>query len=174
MGYSPCTLNEEENLMDNELAYLREQLKIQLRGADAHIPLETALKGFPWERAGDRIPNLAHTVWTLVWHIEICMDDIISYVRNENYQEREFPSGLWPDDDGPASEEEWNGVLDKIRRDFAVLDDWVETGDLFAPLEANGNHTLFRQLRIIGQHNSYHLAQIVDARMLLGVPVKDW
>lgn len=77
--------------MDEHLVYLRSQLQIQLTGADAHIPFETSVADFPWDRAGEKLPNLDHTVWTLVWHIRACMDDVISYIRNEDYREPPFP-----------------------------------------------------------------------------------
>lgn len=55
-----------------------------------------------------------------------------------------------------------------------AFEGWISKGDLFAPLPANPKHTLYRQIRIIAQHNTYHIAQIVDLRQLLGIPVKDW
>lgn len=53
---------------------------------------------------------------------------------------------------------------------------WVtdESRDLLAPIPGTPGHTLFRQALLVIDHNSYHIGQIVDLRMLLGIPVRDW
>ena len=110
----------------------------------------------------------------LVWHIRIAMDDMISYIDNKNYKMLPFPEGYWPKSDSPENEQEWIKTLQDIEDRLTVFEKWIDSGDLFAPLEANPEHTLYRQITIIGQHNSYHIAQIIDLRQLLGVPARDY
>ncbi len=46
--------------------------------------------------------------------------------------------------------------------------------DLLARLERNSAHTPARQILLAIDHNSYHIGRLVDLRMLLGIPVRDW
>jgi hypothetical protein len=45
--------------------------------------------------------------------------------------------------------------------------------DLFK-LRVGGQGYLARAALLVVDHNSYHIGQLVDLRMLLGVPVRDW
>ncbi|MDA3958746.1 DinB family protein [Oceanispirochaeta sp.] len=160
--------------MTNSDKILRTELKKQIYGNQAHISLEAALTGFPFHRAGDHYGNLEHTMWTLVWHIRFCQDDIIDYVLNENYKDAKFPEGYWPDSDAPTDKEEWEQTLKGIQTGLKTLEAWIETEDLFAPLKNNPDHNLYRQITIIAQHNSYHCSQILDLRRLLGLPLREY
>ena len=46
--------------------------------------------------------------------------------------------------------------------------------DLFVPFAHGSGQNLLREAILIIDHNSYHIGQLVDIRMLLGVPVRDW
>jgi hypothetical protein len=46
--------------------------------------------------------------------------------------------------------------------------------DLFAPLRSDSDWSLLQQATLVIDHNSYHIGQLVDLRMLLGLPVRDW
>jgi len=160
--------------MNNSDRILKAELKKQLYGTQAHISLEAALHGFPYTRAGDHFGNLEHTVWTLIWHIRFCQDDIIDYVLNESYKDVDFPKGYWPSAESPRNIEEWEQAQKAIQTGLKTLEGWIDQNDLFAPLKNNPDHTLYRQITIIAQHNSYHCAQILDLRRLLGIPVREY
>lgn len=121
--------------------------------------------------------GVAHTVWTLVWHMKEVIQDIIDYVEDpEGYEPKPYPSGYWPDSYSPESEEAWQEKIAEVEAAIETVRNWVtdESEDLFAPIPGTPGHTLFRQALLIVDHNSYHIGQIVDLRMLLGIPVKDW
>jgi len=46
--------------------------------------------------------------------------------------------------------------------------------DLFTPFAHGSGQNLLQEAIQIIDHNSYHIGQLVDIRMLLGVPVRDW
>jgi hypothetical protein len=46
--------------------------------------------------------------------------------------------------------------------------------DLFEPLAHGTGQNLLREAILIIDHNSYHIGQLVDVRMLLEAPVRDW
>lgn len=155
----------------------RKNLADSVAGRGAHITFEQAIADFPFERAGERVPNLDHSAWMLVYHIRVCMDDIIDYCTDpNNYHQPEYPGGLWPDSPEPSSEETWKNEIDGVRRGIATLHSWAldSKRDLFTTIPGTPGHSLFREMIIIIDHNSYHIGQLVDLRMLLGIPVRDW
>lgn len=156
---------------------MRETVAKAVEGRGAHITFGQSLAGFPPERAGERVDGLDHTIWTLLWHMNEVIRDIIDYVDNPGgYTPKEYPAGYWPESYEPSSEEEWHRKVAEVEEAMDVIKGWVtdETRDLNAPIPGTPGHTLFRQALLVIDHNSYHIGQIVDLRMLLGIPVRDW
>lgn len=147
-----------------------------LRGKGAHISLEEALKGFPYEKAGDKVDGLDHSVWMLLYHIWICAFDIVEFSIHAGHESPEYPSGYWPERCCPETEQGWNKLISdtmkEMERMVELLED--ETNDLTTPFPWGSGQNLFREALILIDHNSYHIAQIIDLRSLLGVPVRDW
>jgi uncharacterized damage-inducible protein DinB len=155
---------------------LRALLVTSLEGHGAHIPFEAAVKGFPQELYGRRVPSLAHTGWHLVYHLWICQKDIIDYLRVPGLVSPEYPSGYWPKEDAPADPKEWDRKVKEFSADLKDFIAWLKDpkADLFEPRPSGGDGSLFRAAMLVTDHNSYHVGQLVDLRMLLGVPVRDW
>lgn len=157
-------------------AMIREQLLKPLTEGGAHIPFAAAVAGLPAGLRGKRVPNLAHTAWGLVYHLWIAQNDILEYIRRPGVVSPEYPSGYWPQEDAPADPREWDRKVRAFEKDLqalcALLRDPQE--DLFAPRPEGGDSCLARAALLVIDHNSYHIGQLVDLRMLLGVPVRDW
>ncbi len=155
---------------------LREQLIDHLSGHGAHIDFDTALDGFPIELAGKHVPNLAHTAWQLVYHLWIAQWDILEFCKDSRHISPDYPSGYWPQEDGPESEERWNETVDSFRRDLKAVTALVRdpANDLLASFPCGDGQNLLREAILIIDHNSYHIGQLVDIRMLLDVAVRDW
>lgn len=155
----------------------RRYLAESVAGYGAHIPFDQAVDGFPPERAGERVENLAHTAWMLVYHMRMVLEDIIDYVQDPSqYEAHEYPSGYWPERDAPPSEEAWYEEVERVKRAIATLHEWAldTSRDLYATIPGTPEHNLARQLTLMVAHNGYHIGQLVDLRMLLGIPVRDW
>jgi hypothetical protein len=157
-------------------AALRGHLLLHLSGKAAHIPFSAAIRGFPFALAGERPPRLEHTAWGLVFHLRLCQRDILDYALREGTESPDYPSGLWPKEAGPSSEAEWRGTIAAFKADLAEIEALVgDPGrDLFAPMRPGLDESLLEMASLVIDHNSYHLGQLVDIRMLLGVPVRDW
>ncbi len=155
---------------------LREYLVRVLEGHGAHITFDQAIADFPAEKMGARVEGLDHSPWGLVYHMEACLSDIIEFIRYTDYTYPDYPSGLWPDTDGPASAAEWDRTVAAVKESIKVLSEMIrdENNDIFAPFPHSARHTLFNEAITAADHNSYHIGQIVDIRLLLGIPVKDW
>jgi hypothetical protein len=159
----------------NAEALMRKALLFSLEEGGAHIPLAAAAKGFPAELRGRRVPGIPHTAWHLVFHLWLCQNDIIEYIRVPAHPSPEYPSGYWPKEDAPADSREWDAKLRAFDKDLRELAAMVRdpAEDLFQ-LRAGGHGYLARAALLVVDHNSYHIGQLVDLRMLLGVPVRDW
>jgi hypothetical protein len=155
---------------------LREHLVALIKEEHAHINFPAAIRDFPFDLLGKRVPNLAHTVWHLVYHMHVSLWDILEFVRNPAHVSPDYPKGYWPETEAPRDTEEWNAAVDAIQRDINAMAGLVSDPgrDLFAPIPHGTGQTLLREAFLVADHNAYHVAQLVDIRMLLGVPVRDY
>ncbi len=153
---------------------IKKHIISSLTGNYAHISIKEATKGFPYNRAGEKVPELDHSVWMLVYHIWICIYDIVEYSISENHKSPEYPKGYWPENNSPSSKGEWESILEKIDSDINRMVKLIEENDISTPFPWSAEHNLFREALILIDHNSYHIGQIVDLRFLLNEPLKDW
>jgi len=155
---------------------IRKHLIKSLRGQGAHISIEEALKDFPYSRAGEKVNSLEHSVWMLLYHIWICTYDIVEFSLSAGHESPVYPSGYWPEKCCPETRAGWNKLIEdttnEIERMVELLED--ESNEITFPFPWGSGQNLFREALILIDHNSYHIAQIIDLRALLGVPVKDW
>jgi hypothetical protein len=151
---------------------LRRQLVDLLRGGGAHLTWDEALDGLrPAHRAA--VPRRGlHSIWQLVEHMRIAQEDILRYALEPGWKSPKWPDGYWPAAKEPTPRE-WKASLAAFHRDLEavvgmVLDPAI---DLTAAIpHGQGGHTYLREALLVADHNAYHLAQVVDARRLLG----DW
>jgi len=165
--------------MDTEMkenTKLREQLVFHLSGRGAHIDFDAAVDGLPFDLTGEQVPNLAHTAWQLVYHLQIVQRDILEFCRNPSHVSPEYPSGYWPQVPAPESEEQWLKTIASFRADLKDIIDLVKNpdNDLFAPFDHGSGQNLLREAILVVDHNAYHIGQLVDIRMLLEAEVRDW
>jgi hypothetical protein len=150
---------------------LREQLAYSLSGKGAHMSFDQAVKDFPRELIGIRIPHLAHTAWQQVFHLWIAQWDILEFSRGPAHVSPPWPDGYWPSNDAPDSAKLWDETIAKFREDLEAMIDLVrgQKNDLLAPFLHGQGQTLLREALLVIDHNSYHVGQIVDLRRLLEV-----
>ena len=155
---------------------IRKELVRTLSGRGAHIPFERAVEGLSFDLLGRRVSDVPHTLWHLVEHMRIAQWDILEFSRDPDHVSPEYPKGYWPRADGPESPAAWEKSLADFARDLGEMKELVADpqSDLTTPFPHGEGQSLFREAVVMADHNSYHIAQIVDLRMLLGVAVKDW
>ena len=154
----------------NADASLRKELAYLLKGGGAHVHFMDAVESFPEGKRGTYAPGLPHTGWQLLEHARIAQWDILEFSRNPNHVSPEFPEGYWPKTPAPQADEEWNDSLFKFRRDLRDMVRLVENPrtDLHAAIPHGDGQTILREALVLADHNSYHLAQLVDLRRALG------
>ncbi len=149
---------------------LRGQLVRLLDGVDAHMPFEAAVRDFPDEAMNRRPPNVDYTPWHLIEHLRLTQADILDYVTNPAYVGREWPRDYWPDPAATTTHAAWEATVAGFLADRATMRGLVadESRDLFAVLPGAPGHTLLREVRIVADHNAYHVGEFAILRQVMG------
>jgi hypothetical protein len=151
---------------------LREQLLSLLRGGNAHLNFEAAVKNFPSALRGKRPGRSPHSAWELLEHLRIAQSDILEFSRDANHQSPAWPEGYWPNSSAPPSAGAWSKSVRVIRADLEAMCALVTdpSTDLAAHIPHGDGQTILREALLMADHNAYHLGQLVLVRKLLGVP----
>ena len=148
---------------------LRRQLIRLLEGVDAHMTFDEAVADFPTDAINAHAPNVPYTPWHLLEHLRITQRDILDYVRQDEYTERDWPADYWPAEDAIADRAQFDATIDGFREDNAALRDIVANPgtDLFAVIPGTPGHTVLREARIDADHNAYHIGEFAILRQVM-------
>ena len=148
---------------------LRQHLIDLLQGGNAHAKFDDVIADFPAGLRGTKADTLPHSAWRLVEHMRIAQWDILEFSRSRKHKSPDWPEGYWPSNDAPSASR-WNASIKQFRTDLKAMQDLVKNPktDLFAKIPWGDGQTILREALLLGDHNAYHLAQIVDVRRLLG------
>jgi hypothetical protein len=149
---------------------LRRQLAGLLDGVGAHMPFEEAVADFPDDAINRRPPNVEYTPWHLLEHLRLTQADILDYVTNPDYVEREWPAAYWPARDATATRAQFDATISGFIADKNALRALVTdpARDLFAVIPGTPGHTLLREVRIDADHNAYHVGEFAVLRQVMG------
>ncbi len=147
---------------------LRQQLCEMIDGHGAHMPFEEAVADFPADAINRRPPSVDYTPWHLVEHLRLTQDDILRYIRDRDYQEMDWPEDYWPARDATSTPEQFAESVRAFLADQAELRRIAETADLLTPIPNTSGHTIFRELRIVADHNAYHVGEFAILRQVMG------
>jgi hypothetical protein len=149
---------------------LREQLLDLIDGHGAHLPFDAAVADFPDHAINERPPNVPYTPWHLLEHIRIAQRDILEYIRDRAYLAPSWPEEYWPARDATATPGQWTATIAGIRADQQALRDLVADPamDLLATIPGTPGHTILREVRLVGDHNAYHLGEFAILRQIMG------
>jgi hypothetical protein len=149
---------------------LREQLLHLLNGGNAHMTLEEAVADYPTASMNTRFPNGEYSSWHLLEHIRLSQWDILDFIRNPEYQEREWPKEYWPPQTAQASEADWKETLALFQRDMQALHAIARDPqiDLHARIPWGSGQTILRELLLVADHNAYHIGEFAIMRQVMG------
>lgn len=148
-------------------AAVRQQLGAILKGGSAHVHFEDVVQDFPERHRGAFAPGLKHTAWQLLEHARIAQWDILEFSRNAKHISPNFPGGYWPKTPGPPTDDAWEKSWQQFQRDSAEMLALVKNPktNLYAKIpHGERSQTILREALVLADHNSYHLAQLVDLR----------
>jgi len=149
----------------------REYLVDALRGGQAFVTYEKALKGIKPEIRGVRPNERIHSIYEELEHMRLAQKDLIDFALDLDWKQPKWPEGFWPEAGHVPSDKEWNATHNGF---FKELDRAVKLAgdpsiDLLSIVPLT-EYTYLREVMLIIQHNTYHLGKILDIRKSLG----DW
>lgn len=149
---------------------LREQALALVDGRGAHMPYDEAVAAFPPDAINVRPPNVSYTPWHLLEHLRITQRDILDYIRNPGHASPPWPEGYWPAQDAVATPEQFRATIEGFRVDRDALRALVAdpATDLLAELPGTPGHTVLREVRLVGDHNAYHIGEFAILRQIMG------
>lgn len=155
---------------DNHDQALRQHLLDLLKGGNAHVRFEEAVKDFPEGLRGKKPEGQPHTAWRLLEHMRIAQWDILEFSRSSKHVSPEFPDGYWPEGDAPPSVAAWEKSVKQFRADVKAMQDLVADPktDLYARIPWGNGQTVLREALLVADHNAYHLGELLMIRRLLG------
>lgn len=150
---------------------LRTRLTAPLRWRDAHVDLDTALRGVPARLRGVRPHGLPYSLWELVEHVRLAQRDILDFCRDPAYREPRWPEDYWPASPEPPDPRAWQRSLAAIRADRRELERLFRDPalDLGARIPHGNGQTYLRECLLVADHNAFHAGQVVVLRRLLGI-----
>ena len=152
-----------------ELDSLREQLLKLLDFKEAHADFDSAVAGVPPEVRGRVPPGAAHSLWQILEHLRIAQHDIWDFSVNKEYEEKKWPDDYWPSLPEPPEPAAWDDSVLAYRRDREAMMQLVrDQPDLFANIPHGSGQTYLREVLLVSHHASYHIAEMVTLRRLLG------
>lgn len=148
---------------------IREQLVAGLVGGDAHMTFEDAVAEFPDWAINERAPSVTYTPWHLVEHLRRTQRDMLDYIRDPEYVAPPWPAGYWPDPAATATPSEFRASVDGFLADRQALSAIAldPAVDVLAPMPTAPEHTIARNLRVIANHNSYHVGELGAMRQVM-------
>jgi hypothetical protein len=135
------------------------------------MSFDKAVADFPAWAMNARAPSVTYTPWHIVEHLRITQWDILRYIEDPTgHVSPKWPVEYWPAPDAETDEAGFRQTIEGFRADLRALEAIAsdDTVDLFAVLEGTPGHTVFRELCVIGNHNSYHIGEFSSLRQVMG------
>ena len=149
---------------------LRRDLVQLLGGRGAHVTFEKAVAGLPFALQGAKPAGVPYTPWQQLEHLRLAQRDILDYVTDPQYVERDWPDDYWPTET-PPTQSAWDDAVRAFEADRKKFVDLVRNRatDLLArvPHDAKGP-TILHEALLVADHNAYHLGQLLVLRRALG------
>jgi hypothetical protein len=148
---------------------VRDQLLALLRGGNAHMRFEEAIAGFPADQFNVKPAHVPYTPWHILEHMRLAQWDILEFIRNPDHVSPSWPAGYWPQPAEEADREQWEETISQFRADLAALCALVEDAgtDLYRPIPHAPGYTIFREILLVADHNSYHIGEFAVLRQVM-------
>ena len=156
--------------MDNGI--LRDNIVQLLKGGQAFVTFEQALKNVKPELRNKRPSKEIHSIWENLEHMRIAQEDILKYTIDPKWVSPDWPKDYWPKETDAIKNKDWTDSINSFLKDLGEVIKLAENEriDLTSVIPHAKEHTYLREILLVADHNAYHLGQIVSVRKLLN----DW
>jgi len=149
---------------------LRQDIAQLLSGRGAHVTFDKAVANLPFALQGAKPPGAPYSPWQQLEHLRLAQRDILDYVTDPHYVERDWPDDYWPTE-LPPTQESWDDAVHAFEADRGAFVKLVTNPaiDLLArvPHDPKGP-TILHEALLVADHNAYHLGQLIVLRRALG------
>jgi hypothetical protein len=141
--------------MSDHSAYMRQQLIDAIRGHQAHLDFDAAVRDFPPVHRGRKPDQAPHSAWELLEHMRIAQHDILEFSRNAQHESPPWPEGYWPKESTPKQASDWDRSVQAFKHDAGQLNQMLNDpkSDLYARLPHGEGQTLLREALLVSSHN---------------------
>ena len=149
--------------MSTSLDNWRNALRWGLAGFSSHIAPLRAVKGLDAGEAAEAPPGGLHSAHRLLHHIVYWQDLMLAPAAGEKVE--------WPTtpEDWNCPMAPWEELVEQFRAGLERAQGLAKSADLATPIPVWGPEvTVGAALTVLVTHNSYHIAQLVDARKAAG------
>jgi len=157
---------------ESESIEIRRQLLVLLKGGQAHVSFDDAVKDLPSDLRGKVPDGLPHSAWQVLEHMRITQRDILHFTAppTGGYHPLQWPEDYWPKSPEPPSSNAWEQSIAAIRSDREHFEALLTKpdADLAKPFRWGDGQNLLREALLIADHTAYHLGELVVLRRLLG------
>jgi hypothetical protein len=149
---------------------LRENLSALLTGEYARASFREVVDEFPMDRINEKFPNADYTPWALLEHLRIAQEDILDFIRNPDYREKEWPKDYWPGAGEKATPTAWKKSIRNFESDFAELEKIINdpTTNFYKGIPWGEGITILREIVTVANHNAFHLGEFAMMRQAMG------
>src|SRR5664279_1147167 len=147
---------------------LREHIVNLLQGGQAYAPFEEIVKGFPEEHINTIFPNGNYSAWHLLEHIRRTQEDILDFMKNPKYIEKEWPKDYWPETHEKATIKDWEKTISGFKADLQELQKMALDPkiNLYEKIPHGTGQTNLREFLLVADHNAYHLGEFAIMRQV--------
>lgn len=148
----------------------KEVLKRSLHATWSHPDPFDIIRKTKYEVIGEKVEGLPFTIWQISRHMMEWAFLIVNRLNNKPMGSEHEESNFYPPELKPELETNWNAhqkAWDMLEVEVHKLLDTIDPNERIPEWD---NSTFHDALMILLSHNSYHTAQIVMMRRLLG----DW
>lgn len=129
-----------------------------LHGESVHVDPTKVFDDLSWEKASEKVENMPYTIGQILHHMSFWQDFILELVEGNNPTPPKDNEEDWAIESFPAEKMEWETKV-------AHFKDGVLKAEELADKNLTEKNELFLELVM---HNSYHAAQVVIIRRILG------
>jgi len=165
-------MTKQPVVSEQESIEIRRQLLVLLKGGQAHVTFDDAVKDFPSDLRGKVPDSLPYSAWQILEHMRVTQRDILHFTAppSGGYHPLQWPEDYWPKSPEPPSANAWEQSIVAIRSDREHFEALLTKpdADLAKPFRWGDGQNLLREALLIADHTAYHLGELVVLRRLLG------
>ena len=142
-------------------------LKRGIFGTSSHLDVTTIFDGLEFQHTGLYPAGIPNTIWQIAQHMHLWVQLKVDMFDG---REIELPEGHgFSNETFPPSEAFWEQFKLDYRSSILRIGELIETMDLTERYPIWGDLTALEIIGVMINHNSYHAAQVVAMRRVLGV-----